>query len=435
MKLKRLEIRKLYGTFTKTVDFDESLNLLVGINGSGKTSILNCIDWLLKPDLPRLASTKFQLLRLRFNHQDKDLSILAKHEGGRLTIVEESGQLSDQTISVDLIRPLDSIINDRDFEEACQLYSGLSPEKHERELWRALHKTTKPLSILLDRTISAEAGENVFFEGAEGARGVRIRKKAKSPIDKVVEVTGARYAAYRERINSHNDALKARIVSSALNSPFRLAKADQAVSLDEITRLESKVTLLIASMDATSSTVKNVEAYFRDAKQLATHAKKEKELNSILSVQFRQLNDLAAAFKDYEKKASASYEILGSYLESLNSFFRESKKQVGFNDQDGKLGFQFLNASGQPSGHFFGVDRLSSGEKQILILISFLAFVSKNNQVFVVDEPELSLHPKWQQNFLQAVLSQAPADTQIILATHSPEIVAKHRANCIILDA
>jgi DNA repair exonuclease SbcCD ATPase subunit len=90
MKLKRLEIKKLYGTFTKSVNFDERLNLLVGINGSGKTSILNCIDWLLKPDLPRLASTNFISIRLILIHNGNLISIHAEHEPGRLVISEEN---------------------------------------------------------------------------------------------------------------------------------------------------------------------------------------------------------------------------------------------------------------------------------------------------------------------------------------------------------
>ncbi len=436
MRLKRLEIRKLYGTFTKTVNFDERLSLLVGINGSGKTSVLRCIDWLLKPDLAKLAATRFSSLRLTVSHNGTDLSIHAQHEPGRLVLKEESGTLSRQVITVDLARPLESIHDERDFSAACEIYSGLTPEKHERELWRALHKLPKPLSILLDRTISAEVDEQFFFDGA---RRMRIDKKpAKSPLDKVSDVTRAKFAAYRERVNVLNDTLKARIVSSAFYSPFAVSRdveQDSDVSLEEIARLETKVTSLISSMEPASSAVKNVQAYFRDAKQLATHAQKDKNLQKIFSAQFRQINALAAAFNEYERKAVLSYESIGSYLTALNSFFRESKKLIGFNDHDGRLGFQFINSAGNAVGQYWGVDRLSSGERQILILITFIAFSSKSDEIFVVDEPELSLHPRWQQNFLDAVLSQAPDEMQIILATHSPEIVSRHRANCIILDA
>ncbi len=60
MQLTRLEIRDLYGSVNLDIRFNPELNLLVGINGSGKTSALNVIDWLLRPNLLQLALTHFK---------------------------------------------------------------------------------------------------------------------------------------------------------------------------------------------------------------------------------------------------------------------------------------------------------------------------------------------------------------------------------------
>lgn len=49
---------------------------------------------------------------------------------------------------------------------------------------------------------------------------------------------------------------------------------------------------------------------------------------------------------------------------------------------------------------------------------------SKLSRVYVVDEPEVSLHITWQEQFVDALLKASP-DTQFILATHSPSIIAK----------
>ena len=43
MKIDTLVISNLYGYINKEIDFNNDLTLLVGINGSGKTSILNII--------------------------------------------------------------------------------------------------------------------------------------------------------------------------------------------------------------------------------------------------------------------------------------------------------------------------------------------------------------------------------------------------------
>ena len=64
----------------------------------------------------------------------------------------------------------------------------------------------------------------------------------------------------------------------------------------------------------------------------------------------------------------------------------------------------------------------------IVILFTYLAF-SRGN-VFVIDEPELSLHPRWQEEFLDGVSEVMPTGTQLIIATHSPAIVGKHVNYC-----
>ena len=66
--------------------------------------------------------------------------------------------------------------------------------------------------------------------------------------------------------------------------------------------------------------------------------------------------------------------------------------------------------------------RLSSGEKQILIIL--LTVLVEDNQPYVLfmDEPEVSLHMEWQKRLVDLCLELNP-NVQIILTTHSPAIV------------
>lgn len=48
----------------------------------------------------------------------------------------------------------------------------------------------------------------------------------------------------------------------------------------------------------------------------------------------------------------------------------------------------------------------------------------KKRQIFIIDEPELSLHLGWQEIFVKTIIDASP-DTQFILATHSPTIVGR----------
>lgn len=67
---------------------------------------------------------------------------------------------------------------------------------------------------------------------------------------------------------------------------------------------------------------------------------------------------------------------------------------------------------------------LSSGEQQIILLLFRLLFEAPPDSLVLIDEPELSLHIVWQQEFLKdidKILRRAPVD--ILVATHSPQII------------
>ena len=65
---------------------------------------------------------------------------------------------------------------------------------------------------------------------------------------------------------------------------------------------------------------------------------------------------------------------------------------------------------------------LSSGEKQMLVIL-LTALVQENRPgVMLMDEPEISLHIEWQQRLITLVRTLNP-NTQIILCTHSPAII------------
>jgi DNA repair exonuclease SbcCD ATPase subunit len=54
MNIDKVIIKNLYGYLNKEINLNRDINLLVGINGSGKTSVLNVINWLLIPSFPNL---------------------------------------------------------------------------------------------------------------------------------------------------------------------------------------------------------------------------------------------------------------------------------------------------------------------------------------------------------------------------------------------
>lgn len=66
--------------------------------------------------------------------------------------------------------------------------------------------------------------------------------------------------------------------------------------------------------------------------------------------------------------------------------------------------------------------RLSSGEKQFLIVMLTVLLQRKEESILIMDEPEISMHLDWQRSLLTNIKALNP-NCQIILATHSPGVI------------
>lgn len=76
-------------------------------------------------------------------------------------------------------------------------------------------------------------------------------------------------------------------------------------------------------------------------------------------------------------------------------------------------------------------DALSAGEKQMLSFIAYNAFY--RDAVFLIDEPELSLHVDWQRQLFSILMSQQ-TNNQFVIATHSPFIYSKYPDKELLID-
>lgn len=90
----------------------------------------------------------------------------------------------------------------------------------------------------------------------------------------------------------------------------------------------------------------------------------------------------------------------------------------------------FTNSSGEE----FDINQLSSGEKQLFLRTLAIKMLEPENSIILIDEPELSLHPKWQQRIIE-IYQRIGKNNQIIVATHSPHILGSvPRENIILLS-
>ncbi|MBQ9356166.1 MAG: AAA family ATPase [Prevotella sp.] len=66
--------------------------------------------------------------------------------------------------------------------------------------------------------------------------------------------------------------------------------------------------------------------------------------------------------------------------------------------------------------------QLSSGEKQMLVILLTVLVEDDLPYVLFMDEPEVSLHIEWQKRLIDLIIELNP-NVQIILTTHSPAVV------------
>ena len=84
----------------------------------------------------------------------------------------------------------------------------------------------------------------------------------------------------------------------------------------------------------------------------------------------------------------------------------------------------FSVKSDEPPFHSIPLSALSSGEQHELVLIHSLLFRVSEGSVVLIDEPELSLHVRWQRRFLADLRRIAKlANIRFLIATHSPQII------------
>lgn len=110
---------------------------------------------------------------------------------------------------------------------------------------------------------------------------------------------------------------------------------------------------------------------------------------------------------------------------AVNKFLDEKALHIS----DDRAGLRRHPSSGvyiqTPDARTYRLGSLSSGERQVLTMLFSATRMSGATGMFLIDEPELSLHVDWQRIILSELMTQA-GGRQIVACTHSPEVGADH---------
>lgn len=110
------------------------------------------------------------------------------------------------------------------------------------------------------------------------------------------------------------------------------------------------------------------------------------------------------------------------FFELINSLFAETGKEAAIDPRSNSLIFRIKDNPAADAADIT-IDKLSSGEKQLLLILTSVFLMDERPWVLLMDEPEISLHITWQDEIID-VLRRLNPNCQLILSTHSPNIFA-----------
>lgn len=89
------------------------------------------------------------------------------------------------------------------------------------------------------------------------------------------------------------------------------------------------------------------------------------------------------------------------------------------------------------SGFKYKISDASSGEQCIVMSVIGIASQIEDNSLICIDEPEICLHPEWQERYIPILIDtfRNYCGCHFIIATHSPQITSKLiEENCFVIS-
>ncbi len=429
MDIDHFRIKGLFDSFDYDFKFGtgESIMLIIGPNGYGKTTTLNLINILFNHSPSSLVRLPFCKIDVSFNdgshliaerlpprgldHRGSLPLKLIYHQGekeeiftpARISLEQNHPRVLTEIIE-DLIPTLHQVGHYEwlDIETGSTLDLADVLEIYPNELPTELIRQESPIPDWLEEI---KQSVNVRFVNTERLTRVLPRHWRRK---RTINTTTRTVSHYSKELAHHirESIAKYGALSQTLDSTFpsRLVAKHQGSNgsterlvedLDEIDKRRvqlERVGLLKAEQHGLEiPDLESVDEVKRDV--LAVYAQDAK-------------NKLAIFDELYDK--------VNTFIEIANSRFLH--KHVAVNPK----GLMVYKEDDTP----LDLEKLSSGEQHELVMLYELLFRAPKNSLILIDEPEISLHVDWQEKWLKDLERIANlSDFRAIVATHSPEII------------
>lgn len=446
MKLLRFEAKDVHGHLSFNIFFNQDVNFIAGLNGAGKTTALNMIVSMLKPSIEELAELSFSEATLTLTiSENLSFDIVAKQVGDLLELSVST--LPDEILTANLLefrgaRDRSSIKKFRS-NKAYNFIRSLPPPMF-LSLDRRFIKGASPSDFTsLSHFLVDERQKNLDVDnGMNEALGLIAKKSSKVKDNQAQEDKKLRDRIILDSFHVGGENSGASLPKSTTPRDLRLKQKTIKAALLGLEFKSDEFELMYDSFfENLISLSKSVYEVFNKpntdaAKSSATPRKKgvasipvvgkveplSLENSKVLgkwfsnSHQMARIDRLLKMIEEYEQAKTSINSDLTKLQHLINLFLEQTNKRIEITNR-GEVSITI-------SGNERSLTVLSSGERQILIMLTHLCLndLLPQSGIFIVDEPELSLHISWQDMFLEAVQAAGP-ELQIILATHSPAII------------
>lgn len=405
-RMMQFKVEKLFGRFNYDLQLNkEGLTILTGPNGFGKSTILKCIEALSKGVLG---------VSYYFTIDFEKIEVIL--ENYKITIQKEKDKIVINGIK----------FSKKQFENVVErLDRRLYMRRIDKDTWIDRRNGNYISANDYFKEIYSD-DEEILYELNENGSSelVKEMKKIGMYIGKIYFIREQRLIT--EKYNPRTEQKMVNVINE-LPDKFR----------ELVSRISNDYSRVANKLDSTypnrlfSNEEKIDEEEYRQ-KMFIMNQKFEKLNKYDLSnmqksegVVFKEehAKALKIYFDDFDEKYKVYEDLiikLDMYTDIINSRLKFKNIKISRND-----GIKIVDSENE--GKTIPLNSLSSGEKQEIVLFYELIFESGNNELLLIDEPEISLHIAWQKMFMDDLLRIVKyKGINSIVATHSPQIINNH---------
>lgn len=416
----RVEIKGFWSTHEVNIPINEDINFLIGANGSGKTTILNLISACLTGDSQTLSRIEFTNVKITLKDsktkRKPSIEVIKDTETPFFQVTYKISESSSEKPYIYKLNELDEMAR---FRDSYQLRHRLA--SHGVEI-----KTVKQhlKEILNISWLSVNRSSDTSEPGVK-SHDTSIDKKLDEFSNRLVRYL----SALGKKANSLMENFQEEVFLSLLIQPNKDKDIFKIPSADVIKHEREALSHIFSQFRLNKkSYAKKIDDHFDILDRAGEKTKNGSgDLSFVEIASIFSLDRIEQTIEHWEKidaERQKIFEPRESFLGKINSMMQ--RKTFTINEQN-ELVVQ------TQSGKKLPLHLLSSGEKQLLIILGEALLQERTPYIYIADEPELSLHVSWQEALTRDITEINPA-AQILFATHSPDIVGSYQRKVIHVE-